>query len=179
MSTSLVNPPKTIMEVYKSLPEGTLAELIDNVIVMSPSPNSEHQDISMELSTSLHLFIKQSSEKGKVYHAPMDVYLDEDSNAVQPDIVVLLGDNVEIVDPKGHIHGVPDILVEILSPGNKKHDMVIKKELYERFGVKEYWVIDPKDKLAIGYQLENKAYNEFFKQEGSIHSRLLGFTCEF
>jgi Uma2 family endonuclease len=109
----------------------------------------------------------------------MDVYLDEHSNAVQPDIIILLGDNVDIVDPQGHIHSVPDILIEILSPGNKDHDLITKKDLYARFGVKEYWIIDPKDKLAVGYKLENKTYTEFFKREGSIHSRLLDFACEF
>ncbi len=166
------------MEVYKSLPEGTLAELIDEVIVMSPSRNSQHQDLSIELSSSLHFFVKNSG-KGKVYSAPMDVYLDEKSNAVQPDIIVLLGDNSNIVESQGHIHGVPDMHIEILSPGNQNHDLVTKKELYARFGVKEYWIVNPEDKLAIGYTLEGQAYSEFFRALGTLQSKLLDHTFTF
>lgn len=179
MSATIVNPPKTIMEVYKSLPEGTLAELIDNVITMSPSPSSRHQDISIDLATSLHLFFKHGVKKGKVYSAPMDVYLDDSSNAVQPDLIVILEDNLGMVDPDGHIHGVPDVLIEILSPSNRDHDLITKKELYERFGVKEYWIIDPADKLAIGYNLKNGKYSEIQRIVGSINSPLLDSTFKF
>lgn len=60
---------------------------------------------------------------------PFDVYLDEQSNAVQPDIIVVLNENKKIIDPNGHIHGVPDLLVEILSPGNRGFDLIGKRSL--------------------------------------------------
>src|SRR5688572_20295923 len=107
-------PPRTIMEVYKNLPEGTLAELIDNVIYMSPSPVYNHQEVLLEIATQLKQSLKVT---GKVIIAPFDIYLNETSNAVQPDIVVILNANKVDIIPTGHFHGVPDIIVEILSPG--------------------------------------------------------------
>ncbi len=178
MDSELKLPPRTIMEAFKSLPEGTLVELIDGIITMSPMRNVVHQQVLGEISIRIHQFLK-STRIGEILPGPLDTYLDEHSNAVQPDLQVILEANKQIIEPDGYIHGAPDMILEVIMPESRDHDLITKKELYERFGVKEYWVIDPKDKLAIGYQLENKAYNEFFKQEGSIHSRLLGFTCEF
>ncbi|MEX2232709.1 MAG: Uma2 family endonuclease [Cyclobacteriaceae bacterium] len=137
------------MEVYKSLPEGTLAEVIDNQIYMSPSPVFDHQDILIEIASQLRIKIKEKG--GKIAIAPFDVYLDETRNAVQPDIVVILNSNRGNLNLKGHFHGVPYLLVEILSPANKDYDLVKKKELYERFGVQEYWIIDPDTRLADGF----------------------------
>jgi Uma2 family endonuclease len=114
---------------------------------------------------------------GEVYVAPFDVYMDEHSNAVQPDIIFVSKENESIV--KDHIHGVPDLLIELLSPGNKSHDTVRKKNLYEKFGVKEYWIIDPETKESIGYALEEKQYREFFRSSGQISSRLLDATFTY
>ena len=164
-------PPRTIMEVYKMLPEGTLAELIDGVIYMSPSPISNHQRVLTKLSASLHDFLNEKN-LGELFVAPLDVYLDENSNAIQPDIIFVASQNSSIV--KDHIHGVPDMLIEILSPSNKDYDRLQKKELYERFGVKEYWIIDPATKEAIGYKLNAKnQYEEFSRSTAEINSVLL------
>ena len=81
------NPRLTIMEVYKNLPEVTLAELIDNVIYTSPSPVYNHQEVLLEISSKLKQHVKES---GKVVIAPFDIYLNETSNAVQPDIALIL-----------------------------------------------------------------------------------------
>jgi Uma2 family endonuclease len=82
--------------------------------------------------------------------------LDEISNAVQPDIVVILKSNKNHPEPRGHFHGVPDLLVEILSPDNRVHDLVKKKDLYEKFGVKEYWIVDPETRATVGYTLNSE-----------------------
>lgn len=166
------------MEVYKNLPEGTLAELIDNVIYMSPSPASTHQRVLNKINNTLFNYLEERNA-GEVFVAPFDVYLDESSNAVQPDIIVVLKANSNIVVPNGHIHGVPDLLIEILSPGNKDHDRVKKKELYERFGVKEYWVVDPQTKQAQGFQLKGKTYQLLFEGTGIIQSVLLNLSFAF
>jgi Uma2 family endonuclease len=171
------SPPRTIMEVYKSLPEGTMAELIDNVIYMSPSPVYKHQSVLQNIFRKLCNEITDK-QKGEVIIAPFDVYLDEVGNAVQPDIIVILA-GTKGLDNDGHFHGVPDLLVEILSPGNKSHDLVKKKELYERFGVKEYWVVDPETKLAFGFQLVNEKYIALKDQLGKIESPLLTITVLF
>lgn len=178
MNFDIQTPPRTIMEVYKMLPEGTLAELIDNTIYMSPSPISKHQLILNRINN--HLFNKFEKDQSAVlFIAPFDVYLDEHSNAVQPDLVVVLNKNKDIIDPNGHIHGVPDLLVEILSPSNKDHDLIKKKDLYERFGVKEYWIVDPETKLALAYELQNSKYTKIGESIGTIESHLLDLTISF
>jgi Uma2 family endonuclease len=171
------SPPRKIMEVYKNLPEGTLAELIDNVIYMSPSPIYKHQSVLQSIFRKLCAEITDK-QKGEVIIAPFDIYLDETGNAVQPDIVVILT-GTKGLDKNGHFHGVPDLLIEILSQGNKSHDLVKKKELYERFGVKEYWAVDPETRLALGFQLKNGKYTSLPDQVGKIESLLLTITVSF
>ncbi len=178
MNFDIQTPPRTIMEVYKMLPEGTLAELIDNKLYMSPSPVRNHQKVLQQLLRRLSDLIEDKG-KGEIFISPFDVYFDEHSNAVQPDLIVVLSDNKKIIDPNGHIHGVPDLLVEILSSGNKDHDLIKKKDLYERFGVKEYWIVDPETKLALVYQLQNSKYTKIGESIGSIESLLLNLTVSF
>jgi Uma2 family endonuclease len=172
------NPPETNMEVYKTLPEGTLAEIIDNQIFMSPSPSSKHQKVLNKINNKLYNYL-ESSGLGEVYTAPLDVYLDEISNAIQPDIIVVLTQNLRIVNANGHIHGTPDLLIEILSPGNKEYDLVKKKDLYEQFGVEEYWIIDPDTKLALVYHLTNGKYQKIGENIGVLSSPLLNTKVEF
>lgn len=176
MSQILDRPPRTIMEVFTMLPEGTLAELIDGKIYMSPSPVSDHQRVISRLFNKMYNYT-ESKGLGEMFVAPFDVYLDEHSNAVQPDIIFVSKDQSHIV--KDHIHGVPELLIELLSPGNKTHDTVIKKNLYEKFGVKEYWIIDPATKESIGYELRGKRYEEYTKSVGYITSRLLNSRFDF
>ena len=171
-------PPRTIMEVYKNLPEGTLAELIDNVIYMSPSPVKNHQQVLQTIFRRLSEAIDDVG-KGEVIIAPFDVYLDATSNAVQPDIIVILNSNKGQSKPNGHFHGVPDVIVEILSPGNKDYDLVKKKELYERFGVKEYWIVDPESKETIGYFLQDSKFIKLAHEKRNITFKLLKLTISF
>ena len=166
-----------MMEVYKSLPEGTLAEIINNQIYMPPSPVYNHQDVLMEIATQVRAYLKKTD--GKVAIAPFDVYLDENSNAVQPDIVIILNGNKGQLNYQGHFHGVPDILVEILSPHNRDHDLIRKKDLYERFGVQEYWVVDPGNKSTSVHQLENESYKVRSEDVGVIKSTLLAANFLF
>lgn len=153
MKNTLERPPRTIMEVYQSLPEGTLAELIENVIYMSPSPAYNHQEVLMEIASQLRDLLKEK-DTGKLIIAPFDIYLDDTSNAVQPDIVIVLKSNPGHLNENGYFHGVPDLIVEILSPSNRDHDLIVKKKIYQRFGVKEYWIIDPQTKVSTGYRLD-------------------------
>jgi Uma2 family endonuclease len=171
-------PPRTIMEVFKMLPEGTLAELIDGILYMSPSPIRPHQRIVSLLAARITVFVEEN-DLGETYVAPFDVYLDEGQNAVQPDIVFVSKNRLSIIDPVGHIHGTPDLTIEVLSSGNREYDQEKKKELYERFGVREYWIIDPSTKEATGYSLQNGKYVVFFTACGKIQSRLLNQSFSF
>jgi Uma2 family endonuclease len=164
-----------MMEVFDILPEGTLAELIDNRLYMSPSPIFNHQDVLAEIAFHLRNFLKN---KGIVVISPFDVKLDQTRNAVQPDIVVILNNNPNQIK-EGRYSGVPDLLVEVLSPGNKEFDLIVKKELYERFGVKEYWVVDPDTKLALVFSLQENRYQKISESISKIHSDLLQTDFSF
>jgi Uma2 family endonuclease len=176
MNEVLESPPRTIMEVYRMLPEGTLAELIKGKIYMSPSPVTNHQRIIFKISRLIADFVEVHN-LGEVFVAPFDVYLDENNNAVQPDIIFVAKENLSII--KEHIHGVPDLLIEVLSEGNKSHDLKTKKDLYEKFGVKEYWIIDPTTKEAVGYFLTQGKYDKSISEIGKIDSKLLNHSFEF
>ncbi|HEU4903104.1 MAG TPA: Uma2 family endonuclease, partial [Flavisolibacter sp.] len=88
-------PPRTILEVFESLPEGTLAEIINNNLVMSPAPDFEHQDIVYELATLLRAYVKEKN-LGKVVGAPVDVYLNPE-NVYQPDVFFLSSERMNLV----------------------------------------------------------------------------------
>lgn len=169
-------PPRSAMEVFKMLPEGTLCEVIKGQLFMSPSPFTIHQMLITELLSSIHSYVKLT-KSGHVFTAPFDVYLDEENNAVQPDIIVILKENEGII--KDHIHGVPDIIIEILSEGNINHDLIKKKELYEMFAVKEYFIVDPRTKLVISYEIQDGKFMSKSKQAGKLTSALLHKTFDF
>jgi Uma2 family endonuclease len=173
---TIIHPPRTMMEVFESLPEGTLVQLIENNIVMSPSPVDKHSYLVIELGSELRNFNK-ANKKGAVRLAPTDVYLDK-KNAYQPDIFFVSNERMHI--KKGNNwHGAPDLVIEVLSPSTAKYDLQEKKDVYERNGVKEYWIVDPADDSAIGYYLVNDEYHQFFKGVGRIESKLLDWQVDF
>ncbi|MGC4038147.1 MAG: Uma2 family endonuclease [Chitinophagaceae bacterium] len=168
-------PPRTAMEVFEMLPEGTLAEVINNVLYMSPAPSFEHQDLLTELVVEIRAFAKKNN-LGKCVVAPVDVYLNS-NNAVQPDIVFIAKENLGIVR-NGKIKGVPDLVIEVLS-GNKKHDLLVKKTLYEKSGVKEYFIANSSNKKVITYYFDGEKFQLQESKEGKIKSRLLKKTFSF
>lgn len=170
-------PPRTIMEVYKILPEGTLAELINGKIYMSPAPNTQHQRAIKSFFNKLSSYVEQAA-LGEIFIAPYDVYLDENSNAVQPDLLFVSNENSSMIKAHGVV-GSPDLIVEFLSPGNTKHDLFIKKALYEKFRVKEYWVVDPASTEVIVFQLVNGIFKMAGKSTSEIHSPLFNHTFHF
>jgi Uma2 family endonuclease len=174
----MLHPPRTIMEVFKMLPEGTLAEVIENTLYMSPTPTGQHQRIAKDLLIQIHLFVEQN-DLGMILPAPLDVFLDETSNAVQPDLLFIAKLNLAIFDPAGPVKGVPDLIIEVLSPGNQKHDKVRKKDLYEKFRVKEYWIVDPNSKHTIGYSLDGDKFSNIGEFQGEIRSTLFNHTFIF
>ncbi len=176
-SLKIPSPPRTIMEVYQMLPEGTLAEIINETLYMSPAPTSHHQRIIRKLALGISQYVDRN-QLGEIFFAPFDVYLDEKANVVQPDIVFISKIKSETIQLNG-VHGVPDLLIEILSPGNSSHDTKTKKDLYEKFGVKEYWIVDPETKEATGLALQGKKYRQIGFYTGKIQSELLNETFQF
>ena len=114
-------------------------EIIDGRHYVTPSPEVGHQWVSGQL---FHLLTQRITDRGRglVYSAPLDVHLGRGS-VVQPDIIVIRRGNESIIDKK-KITGVPDLLVEILSPSTRRRDLALKKHRYERAGVQEYWIVD-------------------------------------
>ncbi|MBC8052238.1 MAG: Uma2 family endonuclease [Sphingobacteriaceae bacterium] len=160
-------------------------ELIKGQIFkMSPAPSPYHQQISVHLASLLFNFLKRKS--CKVYTAPFDVRFPKESKAdkdiytvLQPDICVIC--NLTKVDNRGCI-GAPDIVVEILSPGNNKTELLNKYSVYEEFGVKEYWVVSPAEKTFLKYTLDEKGKyqpSKLFTLSEKIYSDVLpGFVLD-
>lgn len=168
----------TTMELYKILPEGLRAEIIDSQIYMSPAPFMIHQRILNKINNKLFNYLEETGH-GEVVIAPMDVFFEEEKTSVQPDLVVLLEPNPAVRENFGHIHGTPDLLVEVLSDGSQSYDLILKKELYERFGVKEYWVVDPFSKRAHVFQWIDGIYELVGDRIGHIYSPLLKIDLKF
>ncbi len=130
-------------------------ELINGYIMKKSAPRPQHQNISVNLSFYLFGFIKEK-KMGKLFTAPIDVFLDN-LNAVQPDLVFIPTENQAMITDDGII-GIPDLMVEIISPSSVIRDRVDKKNLYERLNVKEYWIIDPQYQDIEVYTIQNGRY---------------------
>lgn len=168
-------PLRKALEVFDMLPEGTRAEVLNNILYMPLTPSFEHQDISMDISAQIFSYVKRLN-LGKVI-CTLDTYLDE-NNAVQPDILFIANENLDIIQ-NGKVRGVPDLIIEILSPGDRKYDLKLKKDRYEAAGVKEYFAIDQKTKEVFGFWLEGKKYISLDIEKGSIKSKVLGTEIKF
>lgn len=173
----LKSPPRTLLEVYESLPEGTLAELVNNQLVMEPAPDFYHQDIVTEIATQLRN-TAIAKVMGKVVVSPVDVYFDN-GNVFQPDIIFIAADRLPSIVQRGRVHGAPDLVIEVLSPGTEKKDKQKKKPVYEKYGVKEYWLINPQTKQVTGYCLRDNAFVEIPSSSGTIVSPLFNTTFHF
>ncbi len=153
MSRSAVTQGKLTYQDYCRIPEdGQRHEILDGTHFVSPSPGLRHQQVSVQLTRILAAFLRET-RLGELLQAPSDVILDE-STVVQPDHYVVLRSNVARLEPDG-CHGPPDLVIEVLSPGNAAHDLVRKLALYDRMGVAEYWVVDPATRRVEVYRRES------------------------
>jgi len=152
---NILDIPRTAIEVFNLLPEGTLCEVIDNTLYMSPSPTTDHQRILFDLAYQLRSAIKDTG-LGEVFIAPCDVYLDAEQNVVQPDIIYIKKEHADVIQRKG-IYGAPDLVIEILS-SNKNYDKEKKFELYRRNGIAEYIIVDADNKEILHYLLIENNY---------------------
>lgn len=156
-----VNKVYTYADYFKWHFEERVELIKGRIFKMSPAPNRVHQTLSAEISGQLWSFLKR--QKCQVFSAPFDVRLPRKSKddkdiitVLQPDICVIC--DLSKLDDRGCI-GAPDIVVEILSPGNNAKELKNKYEVYEESGVKEYWVVSPQDNTFIIYTLINGKYD--------------------
>jgi Uma2 family endonuclease len=166
-------------KIYQSWPEGERWELIEGKAYdMSPAPNSRHQVISRELFGNIWQFLK--GKPCELFSAPFDVRLSEMKNpgeqdietVVQPDIVVVC--DIDKIDKKGCL-GAPDLVVEILSPSTGYKDETSKLALYEKHGVREYWIVNPDAEYIMIYHLKGDKYEkpEYLKDDDILGSSVL------
>lgn len=120
---------------------------------MNSAPVPRHQAISRHIQFQLYQQI-ELPQLGQVINAPIDLQL-SDVDVVQPDLVVVLAENRIITQTR--IRGLPDLIIEILSPSNPRHDTELKKQLYEQFAVPEYWIVDPDEYVVSRFQLDDAA----------------------
>ena len=183
--TLMNNPVPTMLasltyDDYCQIPDdGNRYEVIEGVLYMSPSPIFRHQKILRKLSMFLSNWVEQT-KNGELLFAPMDVVL-SDQDVVQPDILFISTNRLSIIEEK-NIQGAPDLLIEILSEGNRRHDEIVKRDLYETHGVQEYWIVDPVLETIKVYRLEEarfiKAAEWSLEASDAISSPLLpGFEC--
>lgn len=162
-------------EEYAKLPDdGKRYEIIDGELFVNASPVTRHQRIVRRLLTRLdHYF--ETHGGGEVFVSPYDVVLSDD-NVVEPDLVVVKAERLQIVGPD-NIQGVPDLLIEVLSSSTRRRDAIQKRKLYERFGVSEYWLVDPELGLVKIYRLIAGAFQNVAEIDtdtgGTITSPLL------
>ena len=150
---------------YLNFPNDEFVEIIDGkIFAMSPAPSRIHQELIMEISAELRNYIKSNKGQCKVYPAPFDVVLikeneneNDSKNIVQPDISVICDKNK--LNDKG-CFGSPDMIVKIVSKFNPGNDYVKKLYLYEKYKVKEYWIVNPMKKNILVYTLTESGYNQ-------------------
>ena len=151
-----------------------ILEYIDGTVYMSPSPSTKHQRISGKLHAKLYNLLE--GKECEVFHAPFNILLKNDyiegDKLVIPDLSVIC-DKSGFTDNK--YIGVPSLIIEILSPSNQSHDLVTKLNLYMKYGVKEYWIVNPILNTVMLYTLnEGKMYEQgIVKTEtGIVKSKL-------
>jgi len=154
-----------------SLPEGVLAELIDGEILASPSPRPNHQEVALNLAALLRDFVK-GRRLGKVYAAPLDVHLPS-GDIVEPDVLFIATKNLSII--QDWVRGVPDLLIEVLSEHGVARDRFVKRDLYARNGVREYWIVDHAAKSIEVFTLRGRQYEPagYFQEGAAVTSAIL------
>ena len=166
MSTAFEDPViKLTYDDYVLFPnDGKRHEIINGRHYMNAAPNPKHQAASRHIQFQLYEQIELKG-LGEVIDAPIDVQF-SDTDVVQPDIIVVLKPNRIITTTK--VKGVPDLVIEILSPSNRKYDQQLKKQLYEQNAVPEYWIVDPENQSVDQLKLNSDGRYESTTQTESI-----------
>ena len=121
--------------------DGKRHEIIDGEHVVTPSPNVQHQRLVRRLLVEIELHLKTNPRAGEVFSAPLDVVLSH-FDVVEPDLLFVAGDQAGILTEK-NVQGPPALVIEVLSKSTRKRDAQTKRRLFERTGVREYWLVDP------------------------------------
>ncbi len=137
---------KLTYEDYRNTPADKRYELLDGELVVAPAPRIPHQRVGMKLGTRLHTFVKDRG-LGEILFAPCDVLL-SNTDVVQPDLLFVSRERSDILLGGDNVRGAPDLVIEILSPSTSGLDRTLKRRLYAKHGVREYWLVDPDAKTV-------------------------------
>lgn len=158
MKNLAVEQTKYTYEDLQRIEDGKRYELIDGELYLMSSPTTSHQEIVGEIYAQLHSYLK--GKKCKAFIAPLDVCLSgvrnpkKEYNVLQPDILVVCDEN-KLTKDMG-VQGAPDLVIEVLSPSSRKHDTFVKYNLYQYYGVKEYWIVDEEAGVIYQYIINEK-----------------------
>ncbi len=137
-------------------------ELFEGELVMTPAPSERHQKTVTQLSALLLQYVQQH-KLGRVYVAPLDVFLDEET-VVRPDILFVSRERMHMID-EWKVNGALDLVVEVLSSATEERDRSFKFKRYAQEGVKEYWIADPLKKVLEVYTLGSKGFGLYGKYD--------------
>jgi Uma2 family endonuclease len=143
--------------------DGLRHELIDGKHYVTPSPATRHQRIVGRLFGELYGYLR-SNGRGEAFVAPFDVVFST-HDVVEPDVLVILAGQEDILTPK-NIQGAPAIVIEVLSPGTRRRDKTLKRQLYARAGVREYWMIDPDANVVTVGRFEDEGTETVVAEKG-------------
>ena len=132
----------TVEELWAMFPDedGLRHELIDGEHFVTPTPVTRHQLLVGRLSFEIELYLRAHPGVGQLFGVPLDVVLSV-HDVVEPDLILIASDQMEILTPK-NVQGAPALVIEVLSPSTRKRDLGIKRQLFDRGGVREYWIVD-------------------------------------
>ena len=172
MAIAIPKKKKYTYEDYVKLPEGAPYQLIGGELIMTPAPTPYHQIVSRKIMSLLIQYVEKNN-LGEILYSPIDVYFSEE-DVFQPDIIFISKERLDIIG-ETKIKGAPDLVIEILSPATAYYDLGRKYEVYEKNGVKEYWIVHPKRKSIEIYQNESGQFRlvQSAKETGTINSPFL------
>ena len=141
---------------YLRLPDdGTRVEILDGQKFVTPAPTPRHQLVIATLLPAIQRFVEEN-DLGACSTAPIDVLLAHDT-VVQPDLIFIARERLSLIGAKA-IEGAPDLVVEVLSPSTRRRDHRQKRDLFERYGVREYWLVDPDTDRVEVFVLEDGGF---------------------
>lgn len=158
---------------YLQLPEGRRYEIIDGEIYMVKTNGSLHQVVLRNLEFAVWPFVREK-QLGQVLFGPLDVILSEE-DVVQPDLIFVSRERQEIITERG-CEGTPDLVVEVTSLATSKMDREEKRALYARYGVREYWLVDPVARSIDQMELQGEKLSlkgSYFRKDEQVTSQII------
>jgi Uma2 family endonuclease len=143
---------------YVTFPDNERWEIVDGEAFLVPSPNARHQRVQLRLAVQISKHL-EAHGGGELFIAPFDVVLDPGGDIVQPDLVFIADEDMDVLT-EANVWGRPSWAIEVLSPSHADRDRKLKLGRYEHFGVPEYWICDPDVNAVEIYRLDGERYGE-------------------